>query len=151
MIPPSHADYDPSRLARMSAELRLIRFLPFLVLAVSLIVAYQLWQDARQNAMQALQADFDSRAHEAETHVEQRMAVYEQALRGAKGLFAASVSVGRDEFHAYANALRLEENYPGVQGGGVCADRAAAAERAAYRHDPQAGLPRLHHPPGRRA
>jgi len=118
MISPSHADYDPSRLARMSAELRLIRFLPFLVLAVSLSVAYQLWQDARQNAMQVLQADFDSRAHEAETHVEQRMAVYEQALRGAKGLFTASVSVGRDEFHAYANALRLEENYPGVRGVG---------------------------------
>jgi len=118
MISPAHADYDPSRLARRSARLRLIRFLPLLVLAVSLIVTHQLWQDARQNALQALQADFDSRVHEAAMHVEQRMANYEQVLRGIKGLFAASVSVERDEFHAYANALRLKENYPGVQGVG---------------------------------
>ena len=118
MISPSHADYDPSRLVRMSAELRLIRFLPFLILAVSLIVTHQLWRDARQNAMQALQADFDSRMHEAETHVEQRMANYEQVLRGAKGLFAASVHVERAEFREYAHALRLEENYPGIQGTG---------------------------------
>lgn len=114
----SRTDQDTARLARMSKGLRLIRFLPFLVLAVSLIVTHQLWQDARQNAMQSLQADFDSRVHEAVMHVERRMATYEQVLRGAKGLFAASVSVERDEFHAYASALRLEENYPGIRGMG---------------------------------
>lgn len=106
MISPSHPDSDPSRLTRMPAGLRLIRFLPFLVLAVSLIVTHQLWQDARQNAMQSLQADFDSRVHEAGIHIEQRMATYEQVLRGIKGLFTASVSVERDEFHEYAKALR---------------------------------------------
>ncbi|MDP1996948.1 MAG: CHASE domain-containing protein [Gallionella sp.] len=115
-ISPSHHDSDTARLARMSKGLRLVRFLPLLVLAVSLIVTHQLWQDARQNAMQSLQADFDSRVREAETHVERRMATYEQVMRGARGLFAASVSVERDEFHEYANALRLEENYPGIRG-----------------------------------
>ena len=114
----SHADSGSSRLARRLAGLRLVRFLPLLVLAVSLIVTYQLWRDARQNARQDLQADFDSRVHEAAIHVERRMANYEQVLRGVKGLFAASVSVERDEFHAYVNALRLEEHYPGIQGVG---------------------------------
>src|SRR3989338_2743222 len=97
------------------AKSHLVRFLPLLILAVSLIVTHQLWQHARQNAMQALQAHFDSHAHEAGMRIEQRMATYEQALRGVKGLFAASVSVERDEFREYAHALRLKESYPGVQ------------------------------------
>ncbi|MCR4298702.1 MAG: CHASE domain-containing protein [Gallionella sp.] len=115
-ISPSHHHSDTARLARMSKGLRLVRFLPLLVLAVSLIVTHQLWQDARQNAMQDLQADFDSRVHEAKTQVERRMATYEQVMRGVRGLFAASISVERDEFHEYASALRLEENYPGIRG-----------------------------------
>jgi len=111
LIPSSHTNPGV-------AKSHLVRFLPLLILAVSLIVTHQLWQHARQNAMQALQAHFDSHAHEAGMRIEQRMATYEQALRGVKGLFAASVSVKRDEFHAYANALRLKESYPGVQGVG---------------------------------
>ena len=47
--------------------------------------------------------------------VEQRMATYEQVLRGVQGLFAASVSVERDEFRDYVNTLRLKKNYPGIQ------------------------------------
>lgn len=111
LIPSSHP--NPG-----AAKSHLVRFLPLLVLAVSLAVTYQLWKHARQNAAQNLQAHFDSHAHEAGMRTEQRMATYEQALRGVAGLFAASVSIERDEFHAYANALRLEESYPGVQGVG---------------------------------
>ncbi|MBI1887517.1 MAG: hypothetical protein HYS19_03985 [Nitrosomonadales bacterium] len=91
LIPSSHP--NPG-----AAKLHLVRFLPLLILAVSLIITHQLWQDARQNAMQYLQADFDSRVHEAAIRTERRMAAYEQVLRGARGLFAASVSVERDEF-----------------------------------------------------
>ena len=100
----------------MLTILRFGRFLPVLVLAISLIVTHQLWRNAQQDCLQHLQADFDFRVREAATHVEQRMANYEQVLRGAKGLFAASVSVERDEFREYAHALRLAENYPGIQG-----------------------------------
>ena len=105
-------------LARRLTILRLGRLLPFLVLAISLTVTHQLWRNAQQDCLQHLQADFDFRVREAATHVEQRMANYEQVLRGAKGLFAASISVERDEFHAYANMLRLEESFPGIRGVG---------------------------------
>lgn len=114
----SHADSDSPHFARVLFGSRLSRFLPLLVFAISLIVVHQLWQDARQNAMQDLQADFDSHVHEAVIRVERRMAAYEQVLRGVRGLFAASISVERDEFHAYANMLRLEESYPGIRGVG---------------------------------
>ena len=115
---PSHADSDSAHLVSVSTGMRLVRFLPFLVLIVSLIVTHQLWQHEQQDAMQYLQAEFDARVSDAATSVEKRMATYEQVLRGAKGLFAASISVERDEFHEYVNALRLEENYPGIQGVG---------------------------------
>lgn len=44
------------------------------------------------------------------------MKTYEQVLRGAAGLFAASRSVTRESFAKYVGALNLEENYPGIQG-----------------------------------
>lgn len=112
---PVQTDSDLPPLPRMAAGMRLVRLLPFLIFTVSLLVTHQLWQHARQDVMQNLQADFDLLVREAAVRVEQRMATYEQVMRGAKGLFAASVSVERDEFRDYVKALRLEENYPGIQ------------------------------------
>ena len=65
-----------------------------------------------------MQTYFDFRVREANSRIERRMMTYEQILRGAEGLFAASISVERDEFRAYVAALRLEQNYPGIQGVG---------------------------------
>ncbi len=95
---------------------RLALFLPWLVLAVALATTYQLWQNARQNAVQVLHAQFDSLVREANGHIEQRMAAYAQMMRGVDGLFAHAGSVTRDEFHDYFARLRLSENYPGIQG-----------------------------------
>jgi diguanylate cyclase len=94
----------------------LSQFLSLLVLAVSLFVTYQLWKEAHDTAEQALQSDFDFLVRESNRRIEQRMLTYEQVLRGAAGLFAASNNVTRRDFHAYVNALRLGENYPGIQG-----------------------------------
>ena len=60
--------------------------------------------------------DFDFRVRETVEHIEQRMATYKQVLRGARGLFAASVNVERDEFRNYVAMLQLEQRYPGIQG-----------------------------------
>jgi diguanylate cyclase (GGDEF)-like protein len=94
------------------------RWLSLPVLALSLLVTCGLWQDARQNAERAFLADFDFRIRDSNMRIEQRIKIYEQALRGAAGLFAASDSVTRESFHAYVNTLDLAENYPGIQGVG---------------------------------
>ncbi len=93
-----------------------MRFLPWLVLAVALAATCQLWQNARQDATQVLQAQFDFLVREANGHIEQRMAAYAQMMRGVDGLFAHAGSVTRDEFRDYIDRLRLKENYPGIQG-----------------------------------
>lgn len=93
-------------------------FLPWLVLVVSLAVTQHLWEHEQQLTEQGLQASFDARVRGIKNRIEQRLLAYEQVLRGVQGLFAASVSVGRDEFRTYVVAQHLEENYPGVQGVG---------------------------------
>jgi PAS domain S-box-containing protein len=88
----------------------------FLVLSISLGATYAVWHNARQQAEQNLKADFDSRVRETMARIEQRMATYEQILRGVRGLFAASVNVERDEFRNYVSMLQLEQRYPSIQG-----------------------------------
>jgi diguanylate cyclase (GGDEF)-like protein/PAS domain S-box-containing protein len=92
------------------------RYLPWLVLLISLTVTYHLWQSQRDETIQRLQDDFDFRVREIAERLEQRLIAYEQVLRGAQGLFAASDKVERDKFHTYVAMQRLGENYPGIQG-----------------------------------
>ncbi|MCE9584328.1 MAG: CHASE domain-containing protein [Planctomycetes bacterium] len=72
----------------------------------------------------------DREAEERRDHLMARMEIYENSLSGAQGLFAASKSVEREEWHEYVGRLRLQERYPGVQAMGfaprVTADRLPA-------------------------
>jgi diguanylate cyclase (GGDEF)-like protein/PAS domain S-box-containing protein len=95
-----------------------LRRLPWLVLVAALGCTYLLWSNARQHAERELKADFEYRIREASDHIELRMGAYAQALRGLQGLFAASVSVSREEFREFVARQQLQENYPGAQGMG---------------------------------
>ncbi len=95
-----------------------VRFLPWLVVVVSLALTYQLWRSAHDESVRKLQNDFNSRLLDVSNRIEQRMQSYEQALRGVQGLFAASSNVKRDEFHAYIVAQHIVESLPGIQGVG---------------------------------
>ncbi len=108
------ANLARSRHARTQDRLH-AQILPWLALAVSLAVTYQLWQGARQNARQALQVEFEYRVRDAADDISVRMNTYEQVIRGVDGLFAHSSIVERSEFHDYINRLGLKENYPGIQ------------------------------------
>ncbi len=93
-----------------------LQLLPLLILAVSLSITYQSWRVSRQNAIQALQTQFDYRVLDAIDDVNKRMKTYEQVMRGVDGLFAHASTVERGEFHEYVAKLQLKENYPGIQG-----------------------------------
>jgi len=97
------------------AKFRLFRFLPWFVLAIFLLVTLQLWKNAQSESELALQTEFNFYVLDASRRIEQSMQSYAQMLHGVQGLFAASVSVERSEFHAYVNALNLGKNYPGIQ------------------------------------
>jgi diguanylate cyclase (GGDEF)-like protein/PAS domain S-box-containing protein len=113
--PPTTA---PTPGARLFSRMHISQLLPLLVFAVSLLLTQQLWKDAQQTVMQDLQAEFDFGVREAGIHIKQRMAAHEQVLRGAPGLFGASVNVDRKEFKAYISHLKLDESYVGIDGMG---------------------------------
>ena len=93
------------------------RILPWLVLAVSLLVTYQLWNNARQNAVQLQQIEFDAHVRDIVDNINKRMKTYEQVMRGVGGLFSHNdITVSRDEFRDYIAKLWLKKDYPGIQG-----------------------------------
>lgn len=110
-----HRRGDPIRYMPR-AWLKYIGFWPWLILIASLAITYHLWKIERDANLQRLQRDFEFRVRESTERVEQRLLSYEQILRGARGLFAASVSVERDEFRTYIATQHIDERHPGVQG-----------------------------------
>ena len=107
--------------------------LAVLVLAGCLGATGALWQGARAQAGQELDADFNSRVRELVNSLDRRMRTYEQVLYGVQGLFASSVVVDRAEFRAYLAGQNLDAHFPGIHGVGYMAmvtpERRAAHER----------------------
>ncbi|HSN92853.1 MAG TPA: CHASE domain-containing protein [Anaeromyxobacteraceae bacterium] len=104
--------------------------LAVLVLAGALALTFLAWRAARSGEDRARRAEFELQVQDADARVLQRMRAHEQVLRGAQGLFAASLHVDREEFHRYVESLQLAEAYPGIQGVGFSLLVPAAAREA---------------------
>jgi diguanylate cyclase (GGDEF)-like protein/PAS domain S-box-containing protein len=115
--------------------------LPGLVLALGLSMTYGLWQTTREGAARAMQEDLRLAASTISSRIEDRVRDYVQVLRGVVGLFNASTSVDRQEFHRYVASLGLTQRYPGIQAIGFCefipadrkAEHIAAVRREGFR------------------
>src|SRR5688572_26916814 len=83
--------------------------------AASLALTFGAWQAAREQSEREDRLRFDLRVEEIATALRGRMLDYEQVLRGAVALFAASQSVERDEWTAYVSRLETASSYPGIQ------------------------------------
>ncbi len=112
-----------SNLAGITGSLRakrqdwtLLGILPWLTLAASLAVTYELWASAQNVAEHALQTQFDYRVRDTIDDVNKRMSTYEQVMRGVDGFFSHARIIARSEFHEYVASLKLKESYPGIQG-----------------------------------
>lgn len=103
-------------LVRGSGWLLKSRLLAVLVLAASLVVTCQLWRSSERHALSEMELDFDFRAREATSRIEQRMAVHEQILHSVEGFMSHAKRINRNEFRHFVEKLRLDEKYPGIQG-----------------------------------
>ncbi len=83
------------------------RILPWLIVAVSLVLTFGVWKAEQEISAHAVQRHFDFRAQEAVDNLEKQMRIYEKVLRGVQGLFDASINVEHEEFRAYVQALQL--------------------------------------------
>ncbi len=103
------------RTARLS-RVRATALPVLLILITGFLAVYFLQQAAINTARQIQRDEFAYQVREIVLRIEQRMAAYEQVLRGVRGLYRASRSVERDEFRDYVAAMHVETRYPGIQG-----------------------------------
>ncbi len=89
--------------------------LPLVVGLVSLALSLWLWRHEQQTLDTNLRANFDFSVRQTTSRIEQRLAAYEQMLRGARGLFDASSHVSHGDFHNYVNALTGGGDFAGLQ------------------------------------
>ncbi len=88
-----------------------------LVLATALLLAFS-WQFLQRRHEVALSERFDVETLRISHHINDRMNLYGQMLRGAAGLFAASKDVTRAEWKLYVEKLDLDQQSLGIQGVG---------------------------------
>jgi PAS domain S-box-containing protein len=86
-----------------------------ITILAGLAVTWIAWRAAQQQAENYARLRFDIRVAEVSQALRGRMIDYEQVLRGAVGLFAASVEVDRGEWAAYVATLELQSTYPGIR------------------------------------
>lgn len=95
-----------------------LTWLPWLVLVLGLGITTALWLHARDELANQSEQEFQFMMNKIRYGIEYRLKSHVQVLRGVIGLFDASDSVTRQEFHSYIEALHLEDRFPGIQGVG---------------------------------
>ncbi|MBC7954427.1 MAG: CHASE domain-containing protein [Cytophagales bacterium] len=81
----------------------------------SLGITAWLWRHEQQTGEARMKASFDAGLRQTTDGIEQRMASYEQMLRGLQGLFTASGGVNRQAFDTYVDALLAGADIAGLQ------------------------------------
>lgn len=75
-----------------------------------------IYSETKQKALERNGKLFELKATQATQALELRMRDYIQIMVGAKALFVSSDSVTREDWQQYYSTLKIEENYPGIQG-----------------------------------
>jgi len=83
--------------------------------AIMLAFTIGLCVHERDNEQARLRAVFDANARQAAGRIEQRIANYEQMLRGVQGLLSADVGIDRLGFEAYVDTVMAGPDAAGLQ------------------------------------
>lgn len=89
---------------------------PWMVFVLGIGLSFVLWRDASRTQEEKARLAFELQVDKVVSGIEDRFSAHEQILRGVAGLFLASESVDRKEFHQYVKSLHLDLRYPGIQG-----------------------------------
>ena len=83
---------------------------------ITLAFTVGLWVHERQSEQSRLRGIFDANARRAVGRIEERIANYEQMLRGVQGLFRTADVVDRHEFENYVDAVMSGPDAAGLVG-----------------------------------
>ncbi len=89
---------------------------PWIALSASIALTLLVFFIFLNSSNEFLNQKFIDETDEISIRIDERMLEYEQVLRGAQGLFAASVHVDRNEWNQYVTAQKIQERFPGIQG-----------------------------------
>ena len=109
---------SPLRVPTLPSWSKIVRFLPYLVMTLSLLMTLFFWRQFDHSLAVRSQTIFTERTQDIMNDFFTRMTDDEQLLRGAVGLFNASEYVTREDLHRYIASMSLGTNYPGLQGVG---------------------------------
>ncbi len=93
--------------------------LPLVILLAGLGITWAAWDHEREASRHELLSQFNFELGDAVTRIEQRMAAYEQFLRGVQALFVATGRMDRARFRDYVNSIASDANFSGIQAIGV--------------------------------
>lgn len=88
----------------------------WLTLLITLTLTALAWHLVNKGVEATAQADFKNHVDRTHDAVQQRMLAYEQVLRGGIALFNASDAVSRQAWRDYVGSLKIDKNFPGIQG-----------------------------------
>ena len=92
--------------------------LAWLILVAAILLTGLASYLTERNLEQRALKNFNSHVDNVLALIQNRLHENEQILLGAAGLFNAGLAVDRDVWHRYISTLRLDQNYPGIQGVG---------------------------------
>jgi len=116
-------------------------FIPLLIVIVGSTFSYHQYQRVKQQNQQVITDRFAISFKETTQSITEKIRSYKQMLRATQGLFESSESITREEFSHYAEKLKLEAFYPGIQGLGYVPVIIPAEKSAHIESVRQAGFP----------
>ena len=93
----------------------------WVVLFLCLFGTFVVWQISLSQAERRAAERFQRNVVQVTHAIRARIEAYEQVLKGAAGLFAASDAVRQDEWKDYFRAIEINERFPGMRAMGYAA------------------------------
>lgn len=107
--------------ARGTAGQSMFPTVAFTSLVIPLVVTLVAWKQLTYHTQDKARTQFENTVLENERAFDYRLDSFEQTLLSGVGLFSGSADVSRAEWRAFADALRVQDRFPGVRGIGFTA------------------------------
>lgn len=92
----------------------------WLIILLSVVLTFSAWFYSRLQETQKLKVTFEQEAEQVVNSVKERMTLYENVLLGGVAYIdAVNNDINHQRWRAYSNSLKIDLNYPGINGFGV--------------------------------
>ncbi|XPF92594.1 CHASE domain-containing protein [Colwellia sp. RE-S-Sl-9] len=97
-----------------------MNFVHWLIVAISVALTFTAWHFTKSQLNQKLELKFQRYAEQAIDLVKERMGLYENALWGGVAYIdATNTDITHTDWLTYANSLKIDTTYPGINGIGI--------------------------------